>query len=68
MQRAAKNILYVYANSNASEVSGKYDVNWEWMWIVGDVVLAVVTLALFICLPVRAWCAPGQPIVTTSGK
>lgn len=38
------------------------------MWIVGDVVLAVVTLALFICLPVRAWCAPGQPIVTTSGK
>ena len=68
MQRAAKNILYVYANSKASEVSGKYDVNWEWMWIVGDVVLAVVTLALFICLPVRAWCAPGQPIVTTSGK
>ncbi len=68
MQRAAKNILYVYANSKASEVSGKYDVNWEWMWIVGNVALMAATLALFICLPVRAWCAPEQPVITTSGK
>ncbi|OZG65035.1 glycoside hydrolase family 3 C-terminal domain-containing protein [Bifidobacterium eulemuris] len=60
MQKAAKNILYVYANSKASEVSGKYDVNWEWAWIAGNVVLAVVTLALFVTLPVRAWCAPAK--------
>ncbi|NEG89517.1 beta-glucosidase [Bifidobacterium aerophilum] len=69
MQRAAKNILYVYANSKAAEVSGKYDVNWEWMWVAGDVVLALLALASFLLLPVRAWCVPRTKItVIDNGK
>ena len=68
MQKAAKNILYVYANSKASEVSGKYDVNWEWMWVAGDALLAILAVTLFLALPVRAWCVPAKKITVTSGK
>ncbi|WP_225418484.1 glycoside hydrolase family 3 N-terminal domain-containing protein [Lacticaseibacillus daqingensis] len=60
LQRAAKNILYVYVNSKASQVSGKYNVNWQWGWILGNVVLAALMLGSFVLLPYRAWCLNGK--------
>ncbi|MBW3082247.1 beta-glucosidase [Bifidobacterium phasiani] len=68
MQKAAKNILYVYANSKASEVSGMYDVNWEWAWVAGDIVLVALAVLLFVALPVRAWCVPAKNNTERSGR
>lgn len=58
MKEAAKNILYVYANSegpNMYEYQGGFS-SWMWFWILGDVLLAAGVIAVFWCLPFRAWC------------
>ena len=58
MRESAKNILYVYANSEAPNMytyEGGFS-NWMWFWILGDIVLAAGMIVLFICLPYRAWC------------
>ena len=58
MRESAKNILYVYANSEAPNMytyEGGFS-NWMWFWILGDAILAAGMIALFMCLPFRAWC------------
>lgn len=56
LREAAKDILYVYANSVASDVASDSTAHWIWMWVLGNVALVILILAIFITLPFRAWC------------
>ena len=48
MRESAKDILYVYVNSEAPnmyEYAGGFSV-WMWLWILGDVVLVSISIAI----------------------
>lgn len=60
MQNAAKNILYVYANSAAIDTAVSSEAGWSWMWIAGNILLIALMIAAFVLLPFRAWCLGDQ--------
>ena len=59
MQNAAKNILYVYANSAAIDTAVSSEAGWSWMWAAGNILLIALMIAVFALLPFRAWCLGG---------
>ena len=47
MQKAAKNILYVYANSAAINNAVSGTATWTYIWIIGNIVLVLVMALIY---------------------
>ena len=65
IRQGAKDILYIYANSDASEIYTyvSKDATWTWMWVLGNIILIALILSIFILLPFRAWCQEDNKFV-----